>query len=38
MSEGGNIKMINDAIWALGYMINGEQNRITTLINSGIVP
>ncbi|CAD8206124.1 unnamed protein product [Paramecium pentaurelia] len=33
-----NLKMINDAIWALGYMIDGEPNRITALINSGVVP
>mgnify|MGYP001807994482 FL=1 len=30
--------MINDAIWALGYMIDGEPNRIAALINSGVVP
>ncbi|CAD8206275.1 unnamed protein product [Paramecium octaurelia] len=33
-----NLKMINDAIWALGYMIDGEPNRIAALINSGVVP
>ncbi|CAD8124361.1 unnamed protein product [Paramecium sonneborni] len=33
-----NLKMINDAIWALGYMIDGEPNRIAALIESGVVP
>lgn len=27
-----NIKMINDAIWALGYMLDGEPTRINILI------
>ncbi|CAD8193839.1 unnamed protein product [Paramecium octaurelia] len=32
-----NIKMMNDAIWALGYMLDGEPSRITILIDQGIV-
>ncbi|CAD8127209.1 unnamed protein product [Paramecium sonneborni] len=32
-----NIKMMNDAIWALGYMLDGEPTRITILIDYGIV-
>lgn len=30
--------MINDALFALGYIIDGGSNRIAILINSGVVP
>ncbi|CAD8193306.1 unnamed protein product [Paramecium octaurelia] len=32
-----NIKMMNDAIWALGYMLDGEPTRINILIEQGII-
>ncbi|CAD8133068.1 unnamed protein product [Paramecium pentaurelia] len=32
-----NIKMMNDAIWALGYMLDGEPTRISILIDHGII-
>ncbi|CAD8127988.1 unnamed protein product [Paramecium sonneborni] len=32
-----NIKMMNDAIWALGYMLDGEPTRIQILIDNGII-
>jgi len=29
--------MMNDAIWALGYMLDGEPTRISILIDHGII-
>ena len=28
---------MNDAIWALGYILDGEPTRIATLIDHGII-
>lgn len=30
--------MINDALFALRYLIDGESNRIDILIDNGVIP
>lgn len=32
MSDSTNFKTINDAIWALGYMIDGDSKKLNDLI------